>query len=132
MSEENLELVRRGWKAFERGDLPTALEVMSPDMVTYIAPPIPVAGTYNGREGFLQATLDWAESFDELVMTGEEFIDGGDQVVVRSLHKSHGAGSGVPVEADIWYVWTVRAGKAVRVDIFNDRRDALKAAGLSE
>ena len=65
-------------------------------------------------------------------MTGEEFIDAGDKVVVRSLHKSRGAESGIPVETDIWYVWTAHAGKAVRVDIFNDRREALEAAGLSE
>ena len=80
----------------------------------------------------MQLTLDWAEGFDELVMTGEEYFDAGDKVVVRSLHKSHGAASGVPVETDVWYVWTVEGGKAVRVDIFNERAEALKAAGLSE
>ena len=126
-----MERVRRGWEAFERGDLPSALEVMSPDMVTYIAPPLPVTGTYHGREGFLQVTIDWAEGFDDLVMTAEEFFDVGDKVVVRSLHKSRGAESGIPVETDIWYVWTVDGGKAVRVDIFNERREALEAAGLS-
>ena len=132
MSKENVEAVRRAWEAFERGDLSAALEAMSSDIVTCVAPPIPVAGTYHGREGFLQVTLDWAESFDELGMTGEQFIDAEDKVVVRSLHKSRGAESGVPVETDIWYVWTVHAGKAKRVDIFNDRSEALEAAGLSE
>ena len=132
MSQENEELVRRGWEAFERGDLSGALEAMSPNMVTHVAQPIPVAGTYHGREGFLQVTLDWAESYDELVMTGEQFIDAGDKVIVRSLHKSRDAESGVPVETDVWYVWTVHAGKAVRVDIFIDRGEALEAAGLSE
>jgi ketosteroid isomerase-like protein len=55
MSEENVDLVRRGWEAYERGDLSAALADMSPDLVTYIAPPIPVAGTYHGPEGLLQA-----------------------------------------------------------------------------
>jgi uncharacterized protein len=132
MSEENVEIVRRGWEAFEGGNLSAAIALMSPDMVTYVAPPAPVTGTYHGIEGWLQVTLDWAEGFDELVMTGEEYIDAGDKVVVRSLHKSRGAASGVPVEADIWYVWTIHAGKVVRVEIFNERREALEAAGLSE
>jgi ketosteroid isomerase-like protein len=130
MSAENVELVKGGWEAFERGDLSAALEALSPDMVTYVAPPIPVAGTYHGREGFLQVTLDWAEGFDELVMTGEQFIDAGEHVVVRGLHKSRGAESGVPVQTDVWYVWTVHAGEAVRVAIFIDRREAFEAAGL--
>ncbi|MDX6616899.1 MAG: hypothetical protein QOD60_1990 [Solirubrobacterales bacterium] len=129
MSQENLDLVRRGWDAYENGDLSAALATMSPDMVTYVAPPIPVAGTYHGPEGLLQLTLDWAESFDELVVTAKEFIDVGDRVVVRTLHKSHGAESGVPVEADVWYVFTIRTGKSVRVDVFNDRGEALEAAG---
>ena len=132
MSEENVKLARRGYHAFESGNLSEALEIFAPEMVTHVAQPIPVAGTYDGPEGFLQLTLDWAEAFDELVMTGEEFIDAGDQVIVRTLHKSRGVGSGAPVETDIWYVWTVRGGKAVRLDIFNEKAEALEAAGLSE
>ncbi len=111
MSQENVEIVRRGWQLFEGGDLSAVLEMFSPDLVTYVAAPIPVAGTYYGPEGFLQVTIDWAEGFDDLVMTGEEFIDAGGQVVVRSLHKSRGAESGAPVETDIWYVFTVQAGR---------------------
>jgi hypothetical protein len=132
MSQENVDLVRRGWEAYERGDLSLALEEMSPDMVTYVAPPLPVAGTYDGPEGLLQLTLDWAEGFDELVVTSEEFIEAGDQVVVRTLHRSRGAESGVPVETDIWYVFTTGAGKLVRLAVFNGRAAALEAAGLRD
>jgi ketosteroid isomerase-like protein len=132
MSEENVEFIRRAFEAYESGDLSAAWADMSPDLVTYIAQPLPVAGTYRGPEGLLQSLLDWAEGFDELVITAEEYIDAGDQVVVRTRQKSRGAGSGVPVEADIYYVFTVRAGKTVRVAVFNDRSEALEAAGLRE
>ena len=132
MSRENVEIVRRGWEAYEGGDLSGVIALLSPDMVTYVAPPFPVAGTYGGPEGFLQLTIDWAEGFDDLVITGEEFIEAGEQVVVRSLHKSRGASSGVPVETDLWYVFTIGAGKVARVDIFNERSEALEAVGLRE
>lgn len=132
MSEENMDLIRRGWEAYERDDLSGAIADMSPDMVTYVAQPIPVAGTYHGPEGLLQLTIDWAEGFDELVVTAEEFIDAGDQVVVRARHRASGAGSGVPVETDIWYGFTIRGGKTVRIDVSNDRSQALEAAGLQE
>ncbi len=91
-----------------------------------------LAGTYHGPEGFLQVTLDWAESFDELVMTAEEFFDAGDHVVVRSLHQSRGAQSGEPVETEVWYVFTVLGGELVRATIFNNRKEALGLVGLSE
>ena len=132
MSRENVEIVRRGWEAYEGGDLSGALALLSPEMVTYVAPPIPVAGTYRGPEGFLQVTIDWAEGFDNLVITGEEFIDAEEQVVVRVRHNSRGVASGAPVETNVWYVFTVRAEKISRVDIFNDRIEALEAVGLSD
>ena len=127
-----MEIVRRMWEAYEGGDLSGALAALSREMVVYVASPIPTAGTYQGPEGFLQLTIDWAEGFDDLVVTGQEFIDAGDQVVVRSLHKSEGASSGVPVETNIWYVFTVPEDKVVRVDVFNEKAEALEAAGLSE
>jgi hypothetical protein len=43
-----------------------------------------------------------------------------------------GRGSGIPVEAMIYNVWTVRQGKAVRVRGYLSRSDALEAAGLRE
>jgi ketosteroid isomerase-like protein len=132
MSQENVDFIRRAWEAYESGDFSAAWAPFSPDLVTYIAPPLPVAGTYHGPEGLLQSLLDWAEGFDELVVTAEEFIDAGDQVVVRTRQKSRGAGSGVPVEADIYFVFTVSAGKTVRADVFNERSEALEAAGLAE
>lgn len=54
-------MIRRGWEAYERGDLSAALADVSPDIVVYQAPPLPDASTYHGREGMLQALFDWAE-----------------------------------------------------------------------
>ena len=132
MSQENVEIVRRGWAAYEGGDINAAIADMDPNMVTCVAESVPVAGTYHGPEGFLQLTLDWAESFDELEISSKEFIDAGDQVLVRALHRSRGAQSGVPVETDIYYVFTIRAGRVVRTDVFYERNPALEAVGLRE
>ncbi len=130
MSRENVEIARRGWEAYERGDLSAAIADISSDVVTYT--PMPVRGTYHGREGMLQGLLDWAESFDDLVITAEEYIDAGDKVVVRTRQRASGVGSGARVETDIWYVYTVHAGKVVRIDIVQNRSEALKAAGLRD
>jgi ketosteroid isomerase-like protein len=75
MSQENVEIVRRGYAAFERGDVSVALDNAS-DLVTYRADPD--GRTWNGPEGFLQALADWTEGFDEFSATAEEFIDAGD------------------------------------------------------
>jgi ketosteroid isomerase-like protein len=132
MSRENVEIIRRGWEAYEGGDINAAIADMDRDMVTCVAPLLPVGGTYHGPEGFLQVTIDWAEGFDELEISAKEFVDAGDSVVVRAVHQSRGADSGVPVEAELWYVFTLRAGKVLRTDVFNEKSEALEAVGLRE
>jgi ketosteroid isomerase-like protein len=133
MSEDAVEVARRGWEAYERGDLSAAFADTSPDLITQVAAPLPVAGTYHGPEGLLQSLIDWAEGFDELDQKAQEFIDVGDgRVIVRVHQRGQVADTSVPVEGVFWFLLTVRQGKIVRVDICNERAEALEAAGLSE
>jgi ketosteroid isomerase-like protein len=61
----------------------------------------------------------------------ERFIDAGaEEVVVFAHFKASGSGSGVPVEGEHGYVWTVQGGQAVRFRWFQSHQEALEAAGL--
>ena len=133
MSEENVEVVRRLWEAYGKGDIPSFLATLSPDVITHQTPPIPDARTYHGHDGMLQALSDYTEAFDEFVMTAKEFADAGNgKVMVRVHQKALGAESGVPVEGEFWFVFMVDEEKITRLDMFNFRDQALEAAGLSE
>jgi len=108
------------------------MAMASSDMVTYVAPSLPF-GAYTGPDGLLRLQSDWSEGFDEVAVTTRDFVDAGeDQVVVRALHAGRGVQSGVPVEIDVWYVFTVRGRKAIRAGVFVDKAEALEAAGLAE
>jgi hypothetical protein len=63
-------------------------------------------------------------------MRGEEYIDAGDQVIVRIAQKGHGGDSGVPVSGTFWFVLAVRNRKVVTLDMYATREEALEAAGL--
>ena len=130
MSEENVEIVRRGYEAFERGDIAAMLETVTPDLVTYRAEP--EGATWHGREGVLEAIADWTEGFDQFSASGEEFIDAGDRVIVRMHQRARGQSSGAAVEADFWCVHTMKGGKTTRYEIFNRRSQAFEAAGMRE
>jgi ketosteroid isomerase-like protein len=82
MSQENVDLVRGGFDAFQEGNLSRMLDLMADDLVTYRADPD--GATYHGREGFLRATADWTEGFSEWSVIPEEFIDGGSRLGARS------------------------------------------------
>jgi ketosteroid isomerase-like protein len=128
VSAENVEIVRRGYAAFERGDVAAMLEDADPDLVTYRAEPD--GGTWHGPEGLLEAIADWTADFDEFSSSTDEFIDAGERVVARMHQWGRGKASGVTVEADFWCVHTLEDGKQVRYEIYPTKGQALKAAGL--
>lgn len=61
----------------------------------------------------------------------EEIVDAGDQVMVLASVRGRGGQSGLEVESPSFgWVWTKRGGKAVRVDVYPNRAEALQAVGL--
>jgi ketosteroid isomerase-like protein len=131
MSQENVELVRRAYEAYLRGDVTGMLENVAPDFVLYRA--APDGATYHGPGAIMQVITDWTEDFAEFGMNTGEFIDANEsQVIVRVHQHAVGARSGVATEADFWFVHTIRGETIVRLDAYSDRVEALEAAGLRE
>ena len=62
----------------------------------------------------------------------ERYIDAGDDVVVLGRYTASGGASGIPVEGDHGYVWTVKDGVAVRFRWFQSHAEALEAAGIQD
>jgi ketosteroid isomerase-like protein len=130
MSEENVEIVRSAFGAFERGELDEMFELVTNDLITHRVEPDDAI--YHGKEGFLQATADWIEGFEEWTVTPEEFIEGRDSVLVRVRQTARGEKSGVPVESNIWFAFEMRGRKIARLSFHLREAEALEAAGLSE
>jgi ketosteroid isomerase-like protein len=129
MSEDNVALVRRGFSAFEQGDVTRMLALMADDLVTYRADPD--GATYHGKEGFLEATADWTEGFSDWAVVPEEFIDAGDFVVVHVRQVVRGEASGISVEGAFWFVFEVRDARVTRLSFYVRESEALEAAGLT-
>jgi ketosteroid isomerase-like protein len=138
VSQENVEIVRRAFEAFNRGG-PEALisgGFWSPEIVWDTTPSgIPGLGVYRGYDEVRSAFEDdWFKAFpfEEWEIEVEDLIDHGDQVVVISRQRGRGASSGVAAELEQAHVFTLRDGKVVRFDSYLDREKALEATGLSE
>ena len=131
MSKKNVEIVRRNYAAFDRGDLDPILADLHADAVIR-AHPLGDEGNYVGHEGFLRFIANWVGQFEDFQQTPEEFVDAGDRVLSRVLQRARGRGSGVPVEAHFWLVHEFQEDKATRIDLYDNEAEALEAAGLSE
>ena len=133
MSEENVELMRRGYEAFAEGGVP--FENLDPE-IEWIGPrEFPdLAESGYGHDGVREYITILNEAFDDYRMVAEEFIDlGEDRVLVFAREGGRGVGSGAEVQTNpTAHMWTLRDGKAIRMQSYWDRADALEAAGLRE
>jgi ketosteroid isomerase-like protein len=133
MSQENVEIVRRSVEAVNEGDIDRVLSFAGPDAELHSAIIGGAEGrVYRGHEGFRQWYADLMESFRELVTELTEFQASGDRVIAFGRIRAHGRESGVDLDAETGWVFTVRRGVIVRAEGFLSRADALEAAGLSE
>jgi ketosteroid isomerase-like protein len=76
---------------------------------------------------------DYSDTWDELVFEPIEFREAGeDQVVVIHDQRGRGKGSGASFELRSGTLFTLRAGRVVKMKFLRTGEDALEAAGLSE
>ncbi len=135
MSEENVEIVRGVYDAWQRGDFEAALEPFHEDVEWFGPPDISRAGgggVARGHEGVSRSIGRWMGAWGELRFELRDLIDFGDEVLAEGWQQGRGRGSGVEVSEEIFSVWTLRAGKIVRQRMFRDRAQALEAVGLSK
>jgi ketosteroid isomerase-like protein len=126
MGPDNAAIVRRMLEAYLRGDFETALSAFAEDVEWRDQ-----FGTYHGHEGVAQSTARWTGTWEDLKMEIDELLEiSDDDVGVILKQTARGRGSGVPVEGETGWIYTVRRGKIVRVRLVADPREAVKAAGL--
>jgi len=75
---------------------------------------------------------DWLESFDEFRFSPDEFIDGGDDVVVPNHQQGRGRGSGALFQMRTTWLCTVRDARIARIREYSTKARALEAAELNE
>jgi uncharacterized protein len=128
---EQVEMIRRGYEAFNRGDVDESLTIFDPEVVwhTYIVPG-PGGGTYHGHEGVRELWSDARRIFGDFKNIPEQMFDAGDRVVAFVRVEGVGTKSGAPVEARIAHVHTLRDGRVACVDSYEDREEALRRAGI--
>jgi ketosteroid isomerase-like protein len=131
MSEENVEIVRRLYEAWNQTRGVPPMDRIDADIDVEFRGGI-LDGRYRGRAGLTRALETFWSSFDQSRIDVETCTASGDDVLVALRYFARGKASGVDVDAPGWHVWTLRNGKAVRWLVLGTEREALKAAGLSE
>jgi ketosteroid isomerase-like protein len=98
------------------------------------APDIVVATTveaYSGPEALLEWLDEGDDAFDDFTVELLEVEELAGRVVVSMRQRGRGKVSGAEVDHRFTHVWTVRDGRAIRLESFANRDDAVRYAQRS-
>jgi ketosteroid isomerase-like protein len=122
MPGRNAELIRGvygfNWAAVDdRGrGLAAAGEVMAPDVEARVSPEVGDR-TLQGVEGFAVFVEGLEEDFSEFRYQAEEFEEvSPERLMVTGHIRARGRRSNMPLTAPFGHLWTIREGRAVRVE----------------
>jgi ketosteroid isomerase-like protein len=128
MSQENVETVRRRYRALDRRDWDGLWREVHPDFELQTQ----LQGTHRGPDEAQRFIEDQFAAFESLKLDPEKFFESADQVVVFLVHRARPQGSSAEITIKIGAVWTLRDGKVLTIETYPQREKALEAVGLSE
>ena len=125
-----LEVVTEVYAAASRGDWEMARGLFDEEIVWEPPSGGPTAGVYEGPQRAIAEVGTWTEPFEGFEWRPERLAMNGDKVLVAGRMSGKGRGSGIPVEAEEFHVWTLRGDRIARLQMFLDEGEAKTAAGL--
>jgi ketosteroid isomerase-like protein len=128
---ENVELVKQGFAAFQRGDIETVLNFFSDDIDFRDSMPAeiwPWAGKRRGRAQAAEFYAGLAEVAEFEQFEPQEFIAQGNKVVVLAFERFRIKATGRMVENELVTVLTLREGKVVQLRTYEDTAPIIAAS----
>jgi ketosteroid isomerase-like protein len=131
MSQDNVQIVRAGFEAFNSGAMERILEFAHPDFEAVVPPELSAEpDIYRGHDGIRRYFQSFEDAMDEIRFEGDRFWEKGDSVVVSVRITAKGRQTAIPVVQRIAQVWTFRDGRALSVRSYASVAEALAAAGI--
>ena len=129
MSQENVEIIRRGYRHF----MATGEVRARADLVWDVSRlGWPDQQIYPGVEGAMRFMAEWADAWDGWELEVEGYLDAGECVVVILNQRGHSKATGIPVDMRFAQVWTLRDGQAIGMQMYASPEEALESVELSE
>jgi len=135
--EQNVELVRRGYEAFNRWAVqpqgaPPIASLLHPDVEFHTYPTSPEAGVYQGRDAVIAYNQRLFEQFESTRVELEELLPVGDRVIVVSRQHAVPKAGAEAIVVRVIEVWTICDHMLAKRHTFSTREEALEAVGLRE
>jgi ketosteroid isomerase-like protein len=126
MSRENVERVKEGFAAHNRGDLDAMVELYDPEVVFETL----LLGTHHGNEAIRTIYAENQKTMAGYDVVPVELIDAGDKVVAVAQTVGAGSASKIAMDDSFAFVFTFKGDRVVREQAFRNRDEAIEAAGV--
>jgi ketosteroid isomerase-like protein len=133
MSQQNVEVVRAGFEAFNSGGIARILAFAHPEFEAVVPPELSAEpDIYRGHDGIRRYFESFQDAMDEIRFEPVRFWEAGSSVVVDVRITAKGRQTAIPVVQRIGQVWRIRDGRALSVHSYVSTEEALEAVGLAE
>lgn len=135
MSQENVEVVRQLFSAFNRRDSDAVCNLWTADAEwhpAYIGGGLLEGATFRGHQGQIEFVELQSETWETLAAEPVEVRDLGEHVLAEVCLQAVGRASGTPVERVTWNVYEFRDGKVATGRVYETEDEALRAIGREE
>lgn len=127
---ENVELVRRIFETWNRGEIEDVLELLHTDVELRPNRDLPdVEPDYHGRDGARRFFREFREPWEKITIEPLETRARGDEVVMLVRFQAMGR-DGIEVDISISHRYTARDGQLVAFRSYADHTQALADAGI--
>jgi ketosteroid isomerase-like protein len=128
---ENVDIVRSGYEVLDTGGVDAFLDFIHPDFETTTPAALSAEpDTYRGHDGLRRYFDSFYEAMEEIRFEPREIVDlGEDRVMADTVLHARGRATGIETEQSLFMVWTLRDGKAYRLEAFATEDEAREEAG---
>jgi ketosteroid isomerase-like protein len=126
--DEDMNLARSAYAAFNRGDVAGALEHLDPGIEWHMF------GAFSrdrrvfwGHDGVREVFTLFAESIEDFRTEPQDFIAHGRAILVPVRFTGRQRASGEPFGVEVVQAWTIRDHKAIRLEVFASLQEAMAA-----
>jgi uncharacterized protein len=132
MSQENADVVRGMYEAFGRGDIPSVIAALDPEVEWWEAENFIYddGNPYRGPDAVLEGVFarigrDW----DGFAVSPKEVLDAGETVIGHGYYSGTYKKNGEQVRAQFAHFFTLREGKVVKFQQYTDTAQFRRAIG---
>ena len=123
----NVDTARAAYNAFRSGDSETLRELFAEDATWVSSDSVPLGGTVEGRDNIMDYFGQLPTLWSDFDVEPEQFIDGGDDVVIAGTQRASGEGGSF--EARYLHLMHFEDGKLKRGEFVTDTAKAVDALG---